>query len=178
MKRFVVLAICVFLFASCSTILDKIRPNHHIDIENNSNQQIYFSLFDSYSYSKYTNNESIDYDWAKNLLYNKLAINIEGERTIGINYYDTTLAGQHFWDRIETIKPTKDGFVIFLEVCYVNDMYAVYRGEKDIVPLWLYSYTVVDLQKYDWVLPFPDDSGTIKCEYYEYNINDYTWPNW
>ena len=73
--------------------MDKIRPNHHIDIENNSNQQIYFSLFDSYSYSRYTNNESIDYDWAKNLLYNKLAINIEGERTIGINYYDTTLAG-------------------------------------------------------------------------------------
>lgn len=170
------MAICVSLFASCSSIWNKIRPHHYFDIENNSNQQICLRILDSYSYSKYTNNESIDYDWAKDLLYNKLAINIEGERTIRIHDYDTTLVEQHFWNRIESIKPTKDGFVIFLEVCYVSDMYEVYHGEKDIVPLWVYSYTLEDFQKYDWVLPFPDDSGTIKCEYYEYNINDYTWP--
>ena len=42
----------------------------------------------------------------------------------------------------------------------------------DAVPCWRYSYTLADLQRYDWKVPFPDDSGTIKIERGTYELKE------
>ncbi len=70
------------------------------------------------------------------------------------------------------MEPLEDGTVLFLTICYIEDIYSVYNGKKERVPVWVYSYTLEDLRRYNWVVPFPDESGTINIRQCEYTFKE------
>lgn len=174
MKKFIFIIACLFLLSGCDDLKDiwivyQFRPHHCFEIENNSLKPICQKAIQSYSYL----DKHGDMNWPNVLLQTILYKDkYNGEVYLEIEEWNTSLTTGFHWSRYEDLEPTDEGYVCFLVICYVEDIYAVYNKENETVPVWVYSYTLDDLKRYNWVVPFPDETGTIKIEKYEYEIQE------
>ena len=155
------------------------KPHHSFDIENRTDGDLYVYAYlvgapkEEYSFCAYL--FEIDASLNNNSFLDGV-IYIDAEtkqRVLSLSGREgLMLTSRMFYIRFEDIIPGDDGIITYLYVCFVKDLYAVYNGEMDAVPCWRYSYTLADLQRYDWKVPFPDDSGTIKIEQGTYELKE------
>ncbi len=179
MKKYILFVTCLLLLSGCDDlkelwIIYKYRPHHKFYVDNKSGRQIYGVGFpigktrNGYDVGISKDNLFVE-DWIDNNIYiydNKIVLNIEKE-----NIND--ISGLSFYTRYEDIVPyDEDGIIAYIEVFYMSDLYAVYYGKTDVLPYWRYGYTLEDLQRYNWNVPFPDNSGTVKAEKFEYKIKE------
>lgn len=149
------------------------KPHHGYDVENKSDSELYVEGYLSGApkseYSHYSFEFTVDTSLESNkFLVRSLYIDAETKQLVLHMCNEIDLLSSGFSIRLEDIDPGDDGIITYLFVCFVKDLYAVYNGEMDAVPCWRYGYTLADLQRYDWKVPFPDDSGTIKIERFDY----------
>ncbi len=181
MKRIIICTIVVFLFSMCSDDWWWIywrKPHHGFDVENKTNKKIYtggcivgtpkkeYSCFSDSFASDILLSSS---DFLDRTIYINKKNNV---RVINILHEMTTESVCGFDIRFEDIIPHEDGIIAYLLVCYIDDLYMVYYGKTDVVTCWRYGYTLEDLQRYNWNVPFPDNSGTIKTVKFEYRIKE------
>ena len=147
------------------------KPHHSFDIENRTDGDLFVFAYlvgapkEEYSSCAYL--FEIDASLNNNSFLDGV-IYIDAKTKQRVLHLGNRLMYPEFYIRFEDIIPGDDGIITYLYVCRVKDLYAVYNGEMDAVPCWRYSYTLADLQRYDWKVPFPDDSGTIKIERFDY----------
>lgn len=155
------------------------KPHHSFDIENRTDGDLFVFAYlvgapkEEYSSCAYlfeidaslNNNSFLDGVIYIDAKTKQRVLSLSGR-------YELKLMAPMFYIRFEDIIPGDDGVITYLYVCRVKDLYAVYNGEMDAVPCWRYSYTLADLQRYDWKVPFPDDSGTIKIEQGTYELKE------
>lgn len=151
------------------------KPHHSYDIENRTNRDLYVYAYVVGAPKEELSNYAYLFEIDNSLNNNRFldgVIYIDAEtkqRVLSLSGREgLMLTSRMFYIRFEDIIPGDDGIITYLYVCRVKDLYAVYNGEMDAVPCWRYSYTLADLQRYDWKVPFPDDSGTIKIERFDY----------
>ena len=155
------------------------KPHHSYDIENRTDGDLFVDAYvvgaPKEEYSSYAYLFEMDHSLNNNSFLDGV-IYIDAktkQRVLRLDGRDQLMLTSHmFYIRFEDIIPGDDGIITYLYVCRVKDLYAVYNGEMDAVPCWRYSYTLADLQRYDWKVPFPDDSGTIKIEQGTYVIKE------
>lgn len=156
------------------------KPHHSYDIENRTNRDLYVYAYVVGAPKEELSNYAYLFEIDNSLNNNRFldgVIYIDAEtkqRVLSLSGREgLMLTSRMFYIRFEDIIPGDDGIITYLYVCFVEDLYAVYNGEMDAVPCWRYSYTLADLQRYDWKVPFPDDSGTIKIEQGTYVIKEH-----
>lgn len=176
MKRGIVFFLLVIILSGCDDIKDiwivyRFTPHHGFGIENRSGKDLYC---ESMSSDISVKNEMDGAFWGDYFLFRTLYKDKNNGLQLDILYDQTILHSRFFQARLEDLVPTEEGFIAFLEICYIDDLKAVYNGERETVPFWVYSYTLEDLQRYNWNVPFPDESGTLKIEQFEYTVKDYT----
>ncbi len=180
MKKFIVIVTCLFLLSGCDDlkeawIIYKYRPHHKFYVNNQSGRQIYGvgapvgKTRNGYDVC-HTKDILSSEMWIEGIIYidknNKRIIDIEKEH---IN----NIFGLSFYTRYEDIVPyDDDGIIAYIKIFYMSDLYAIYYGKTDVLPYWRYEYTLEDLERYNWKVPFPDESGTIKIERFEYRIKE------
>ncbi len=178
-KNYLLILISVMLLSSCNLddwwVIYRLKPHHGFYIENNSGREIYHSAGlvgtpkSEYSYFDDVFCDGSTDEW----LYRTIQIR-KGKRILRILNENTTLFIGTFPIRIEDVVPRDDGIVCIMVICYIDDLYPVYNGETDEVTYYEYFYTLEDLQRYDWKVPFPDESGTIKVNMCKYTIKENT----
>lgn len=155
------------------------KPHHSYDIENRTDGDLFVDAYvvgaPKEEYSSYAYLFEMDHSLNNNSFLDGV-IYIDAktkQRILRLDGRDQLMLTSHmFYIRLEDIDPGDDGIITYLFVCFVKDLYAVYNGEMDAVPCWRYGYTLADLQRYDWKVPFPDDSGTIKIEQGTYELKE------
>ncbi len=172
MKKIVVLFWLMIIISGCEGLSDlwiiyRFKPHHSLDLDNKSGKELYGVFRSSNTYMEYGLQKPYDIYWRDHLLWNSLYKDKEGRIQLNI-FNDKVRVSNYFYTRLEDMDPLDDGTILFLTVCYLEDIYSVYNGEKESVTVWLYRYTLEDLQRYNWNVPFPDESGTIKIATYEY----------
>lgn len=175
MKKVVSVLLLMITLAGCEDLKDiwliyQFRPHHGIDVENKSGKELYGICVSSDAYKYLNIGEQEDDYWADLLLQNTL---YEEDGVLQQNIlYHQTLLNNFFDTRFEDMEPLEDGTILFLIICCIEDIYSVYEGKTERVPVWVYSYTLEDLRRYNWAVPFPDESGTIKIRQYEYTVKE------
>lgn len=179
MKKICLFVVLALSLASCNIedwwYLYWRKPHHSYDIENRTDGDLFVDAYvvgaPKEEYSSYAYLFEMDHSLNNNSFLDGV-IYIDAktkQRVLRLDGRDQLMLTSHmFYIRFEDIIPGDDGIITYLYVCRVKDLYAVYNGEMDAVPCWRYSYTLADLQRYDWKVPFPDDSGTIKIERFDY----------
>ena len=179
MKKICLFVVLALSLASCNIedwwYLYWRKPHHSYDIENRTDGDLFVDAYvvgaPKEEYSSYAYLFEMDHSLNNNSFLDGV-IYIDAktkQRVLRLDGRDQLMLTSHmFYIRFEDIIPGDDGIITYLYVCRVKDLYAVYNGEMDAVPCWRYSYTLADLQRYDWKVPFPDDSGTMKIERFDY----------
>lgn len=179
MKKICLFVVLALSLASCNIedwwYLYWRKPHHSYDIENRTDGDLFVDAYvvgaPKEEYSSYAYLFEMDHSLNNNSFLDGV-IYIDAktkQRVLRLDGRDQLMLTSHmFYIRFEDIIPGDDGIITYLYVCFVKDLYAVYNGEMDAVPCWRYGYTLADLQRYDWKVPFPDDSGTIKIERFDY----------
>ena len=175
MKKVVSVFLLMITLAGCEGLEDiwliyRFRPHHGIDVENKTGEELYSMCLSSYAYKYLNMGEQEDDYWADLLLQNTL-YKEDGVLQLEI-LYDRTLLSDYFYTRLEDMEPLEDGTVLFLIICNIEDIYSAYEEKKERVPEWVCSYTLEDLRRYNWAVPFPDESGTIKTRQCEYAVKE------
>ncbi len=176
-RKYLIIAISVLWFSSCNLddwwLIYHLKPHHGFGIENNSGKEIYHGAClvgtpkSEYSYFDYAISDGSTDRWLHRTIYIR-----KGKRVLNILRENTCLSISGFPIRIEDVVPRDDGVVCILVVCYIEDLYPVYNGKTDEVTYYEYFYTLEDLQRYDWNVPFPDESGTIRIKMCKYTIKE------
>ena len=179
MKKYILFITCLFLLSGCDDlkevwIIYKHRPHHVFYVDNKSGRQIYG--FGS-PIGKIGNGHDVGLTKENLLSEERMKYYIyiyDNKRVIDIvERYINNISVLSFDIRYEDIIPyDEDDIIAYIEVFYMSDLYAVYYGKTDVLPYWRYGYTLEDLQRYNWNVPFPDYSGTIKTEKFEYKIKE------
>jgi len=151
-------------------LIYQFRPHHGIDVENKSGKELYGRCVSSDAYI-YLNIDEREDDYLVDKVLQNTIYKKDGVLQLNL-LYDATCLNCFFCSRIEDMEPLEDGTVLFLTICYIEDIYSVYNGKKERVPVWVYSYTLEDLCRYNWVVPFPDESGTINIRQCEYTVKE------
>lgn len=183
MRKVCLLVVLALSLASCNIedwwYLYWRKPHHSYDIENRTDDDLFVDAYvvgaPKEEYSSFAYLFEMDHPLNNNSFLDGV-IYIDAKTKQRVLRLDgrvqLMLTSHMFYIRFEDIIPGDDGIITYLYVCRVKDLYAVYNGEMDAVPCWRYSYTLADLQRYDWKVPFPDDSGTIKIEQGTYELKE------
>jgi hypothetical protein len=184
MKRFVFFIVAITLFSSCNLLDDwwyayYRKPHHSFHIVNNTNKELYKGAYlvgsPKSEYSCFEE-DFIDLDLRNPpvAFFDETIYFKDGEIHLDVRDYCTRLYVGFFNIRLEDVQAREDGSICCVIICYKDDLYDIYNGKTDRIRYWIYSYTLEDLQRYNWNVPFPDESGTIKIEQFEYTVKDYT----